>query len=62
MFEASCHPAHSESRVRWTLFLLGSLILALGLLDLDLDEGYDVTTFTPNSAPSLFASFSDHIG
>ncbi|KAF9519723.1 hypothetical protein BS47DRAFT_1387982 [Hydnum rufescens UP504] len=49
MFKASCHPAHSESRVRSTLFLLNSLILALGLLNLDLDEEHNVTTFIPNS-------------
>ncbi|KAF9519731.1 hypothetical protein BS47DRAFT_1358046 [Hydnum rufescens UP504] len=48
VFEASCHPAHSESRSRSTLFLLDSLISGLGLLDLDKEE-YNVTTFRPNS-------------
>jgi hypothetical protein len=61
MFESSCHPAHSESRVRSTLFLLDSLILGLGLLDLDKEE-YHVTTFHPDSVPSLSAPFYDHIG
>jgi len=61
IFEGSCHPAHSESRMQSALFLLDSLILGLGLLDLDKEE-YNVTTFSPNSVPSLFAPFSDHIG
>jgi hypothetical protein len=61
LFEASCHPAYSESRAHSTLFLLDSLILGLGLLELDKEE-YNVTTFSPNSAPSLLAPFSGHIG
>ncbi|KAF9519600.1 hypothetical protein BS47DRAFT_1387894 [Hydnum rufescens UP504] len=61
MFEASCHPAHSESRARSTLFLLDGLILGLGLLDLDKEE-YSVATFNSDSAPSLFAPFYDHTG
>jgi hypothetical protein len=61
VFEASCHPAHFESRTRSALFLLDSLVLGLGLLDLDKGE-YNVTTFSPNSVPSLVAPFSDHIG
>jgi hypothetical protein len=60
IFERSCHPAHSESRARSALFLLDSLILGLGLLDLDKEE-YNVTTFSPNSMPSLVGPFSDHI-
>ncbi|KAF9508632.1 hypothetical protein BS47DRAFT_1332585 [Hydnum rufescens UP504] len=61
VFEGSCHPAQSESRSRSSLFLLDNLISGLGLLDLDKEE-YDVMTFRPNSAPSLFGPFSDHIG
>ncbi|KAF9519732.1 hypothetical protein BS47DRAFT_1312358 [Hydnum rufescens UP504] len=61
IFERSCHPAHSESRARSALFLLDSLILGLGLLDLD-EEEYNVTTFSPNSVPSLVGPLSDHIG
>ncbi|KAF9519741.1 hypothetical protein BS47DRAFT_1288133 [Hydnum rufescens UP504] len=60
VFEACCHPAHSESRARSALFLLDSLILGLGFLDLDKD--YNATTFRPNSVPSLGVPFSDHIG
>ncbi|KAF9519720.1 hypothetical protein BS47DRAFT_1083437 [Hydnum rufescens UP504] len=55
MFEGSCHPAYSESRARSTLFLLDSLILGLGLLELDKGD-YSVTTFSPNSVPSLSGS------
>ncbi|KAF9519718.1 hypothetical protein BS47DRAFT_1324447 [Hydnum rufescens UP504] len=61
MFEGSCHPVHSEGRVESALFLLDSLILGLGLLDLDKEE-YNLTTFSPNSVPSLFAPFSGRIG
>jgi len=43
------------------MFLLDSLILGLGFLDLDKEE-YNVTTFRPNSMPSLFGPFSDHTG
>jgi hypothetical protein len=60
IFEGSCHPAHSESRAHSTLFLLDSLILGLGLLELDKEE-YNVTTFSPNSVPSPLGPFSDHI-
>jgi hypothetical protein len=61
MFEGSCHPDFSESRGQSTVFLLDSLILGLGLLELD-KEGYNVSTFSPNTVPSLFGPFSDHIG
>jgi hypothetical protein len=47
--------------VRSTLVLLDSLIVGLGLLDLDKEE-YSMTTFSPNSVPSPFALFSDHLG
>jgi hypothetical protein len=59
VFEGSCHPAYSESRAQSTVFLLDSLISGLGLLQLD--KEYNVTTFSPNSVPSLFVPFSDHI-
>ncbi|KAF9519726.1 hypothetical protein BS47DRAFT_1083994 [Hydnum rufescens UP504] len=61
VFEASCHPVHFESRVQSALFLLDSLISGLGLLHLDKEE-YNVTTFSPNTVPSLLAPFSDPIG
>ncbi|KAF9519727.1 hypothetical protein BS47DRAFT_1083978 [Hydnum rufescens UP504] len=61
VFEASCHPAHLETRARSALFLLDSFILGLGLLDLDKGE-YNVTTFSPNSMPSLVGPFSNPIG
>ncbi|KAF9519724.1 hypothetical protein BS47DRAFT_1312356 [Hydnum rufescens UP504] len=60
LFEASCHPAYSESRAHSTLFLLDSLILGLGLLELDKEE-YNVTALNPNSVASLFGPLSDHI-
>lgn len=58
MFEVTCHPAHSESRARSTLFLLDSLILGLGLLDMDKEER-SVTTFASNTAPSLLGPVHD---
>ncbi|KAF9519604.1 hypothetical protein BS47DRAFT_1312196 [Hydnum rufescens UP504] len=61
IFESSCHPAHSESRALSALFLFDSLILGLGLLDLDKDER-NVTAFNPNSVHSLFSPSQGHIG
>jgi len=61
IFESCCHPAHSESRARSALFILDSLILGLGFLDLDKEE-YNVTIFNPNSVRTLFSPFPDDIG